>query len=188
MICLEGTGTLSKFSLRHHSELTNEPKVFAAVSVLGSQPKALVLEGRCALEITSAVWGRRIGRLRTSLCWGLPRHREATFEARFPFATVRLRDDRMPLETELTGWSPFCPRDADNASLPVAGIEYRFTNRSGVPVIPCSHSRRNFMAPRHRRSIRTQSPVTASGSTGVSAVRIRVPRIDRGMKDIFAAW
>jgi uncharacterized protein (DUF608 family) len=35
----------------------------------------------------------------------------------------------MPLEVEITGWSPFEPGDADNASLPVAALEYHFTNR-----------------------------------------------------------
>src|SRR5215813_1322525 len=33
MICLEGTGALSKFSLRNHPELGTEPKAFAAVSI-----------------------------------------------------------------------------------------------------------------------------------------------------------
>ena len=36
----------------------------------------------------------------------------------------------MPLEVEITGWSPFEPGDADNASLPVAALEYRFTNQT----------------------------------------------------------
>ena len=32
MVCLEGTGALSKFSLRNRPDLTSEPKVFAAVA------------------------------------------------------------------------------------------------------------------------------------------------------------
>ena len=40
----------------------------------------------------------------------------------------------MPLEVTITGWSPFSPGDADNASLPVAGLEYSFTNRSQASI------------------------------------------------------
>ena len=31
-------------------------------------------------------------------CWGLPRFRQATFETRFPFGTVRLKEAEVPLE------------------------------------------------------------------------------------------
>jgi len=53
----------------------------------------------------------------------------------------------VPLEVELTGWSPFSPGDADNSSLPVAGVEYRFLNRSSTSVdaVFSFHSQ-NFLA------------------------------------------
>jgi uncharacterized protein (DUF608 family) len=135
MICLEGTGALSKFSLRNHPELTNEPKAFAAISIKGVGPQriARILEGPVPAwklkPFLPGVEGDYPGG-----CWGLPRFRRATFEARFPFATVNLRDAHIPLEVELTGWSPFSPGDADNSSLPVAGIEYCFTNRTSAPI------------------------------------------------------
>ena len=79
--------------------------------------------------------------------WGLPRFREASFEVLFPFGTVRLQDDKLPLKVELTGWSPFEPGDADSSSLPVAALEYTFTNRTGQPVDAVfSFHARNFMA------------------------------------------
>src|SRR5512142_3381968 len=39
MICLEGTGALSHFSLRHRPEVYNEPVTFAAVSIKGGKGK-----------------------------------------------------------------------------------------------------------------------------------------------------
>ncbi len=36
----------------------------------------------------------------------------------------------MPVDVEITGWSPFVPTDPDNSSLPVGGVEYTFTNTS----------------------------------------------------------
>jgi uncharacterized protein (DUF608 family) len=135
MICLEGTGALSKFSLRNHPELGSEPKLYAAVSVKGegTQRVARVLEGPVPAwklrPFLPGVEGDYPGG-----CWGLPRFQQATFEPRFPFATVSLHDDKIPIEVDLTGWSPFTPGDADNSSLPVAAVEYRFTNRRSVPI------------------------------------------------------
>ena len=45
MICLEGAGMLSHFSLRHHPDVFREYQVFAAVCVKGDQNVARVLEG-----------------------------------------------------------------------------------------------------------------------------------------------
>ena len=50
----------------------------------------------------------------------LPRFSEASFEARFPFGTVTLRDPSLPIEAKITGWSPFIPGNADHSGLPVA--------------------------------------------------------------------
>jgi uncharacterized protein (DUF608 family) len=61
---------------------------------------------------------------------GYPRFSQAAFTARFPFGTVALRDPKLPVEVEITGWSPFLPGDADNSSLPCAALEYRVRNRS----------------------------------------------------------
>jgi uncharacterized protein (DUF608 family) len=163
-ICLEGTGALSKFSLRHRPELTTEHRTFAAVSAREMSNGARVLEGPVA------TWKLRPqfpGQLRN--CWALPRFRRASFEARFPFATVRLNDEEMPLEVELTGWSPFSPGDSNGASLPVACLEYRFSNRTDALVDAVfSFNTENFMA-LHREP---ENPDT--GATD------RVLSIDRG--------
>ena len=146
MVCLEGTGALSHVSLRHRPDVYNEPAVFAAVCLKSATGNvARVLEGPVPpwklYESRAAANG---GEHRT---WGLPRFREASFEARFPFGTVRLKDDKLPIEVELTGWSPFEPGDADNSSLPVAAVEYSFSNRSHerLEAVFSFHAR-NFMA------------------------------------------
>ena len=45
MFCLEGTGALTKFSLRNQPDLGNEPHAFSAVCIKGSRNIARVLEG-----------------------------------------------------------------------------------------------------------------------------------------------
>ncbi len=145
MICLEGTGTLSHLSLRNKPEVFNEPCVFAAVCVKGKPNVARVLEGPLP---TWKVFGPPgTGNGATGKTYGLPRLAEASFETRFPFATVRLSDKKVPLKVEITGWSPFEPGDADNACLPVAGLEYRFTNTGRATVEAVfSFNAKNFMA------------------------------------------
>jgi uncharacterized protein (DUF608 family) len=152
MICLEGTGALTKFSLRNRPDLASEPKAFSAVSIKGPRGIARVLEGPVP------VWKLRpflpgVEGVYPGGCWGLPRFRQATFETRFPFGTVRLKEAELPLEVQLTGWSPFSPGDADNSSLPVAGIEYRFLNRSSASVDAVfSFNSHNFLAERQDSS------------------------------------
>lgn len=128
MICLEGSGAFTKFSVHNRPELTSEPKIFAAVAIRGAKTVARILEGpvpKWKLRPFFPGQGQK-----PSAPWGLPRFINATFETRFPFAHVRLKDDQVPLSVEITGWSPFSPGDADNASLPVAGVEYNLINRS----------------------------------------------------------
>jgi uncharacterized protein (DUF608 family) len=145
MICLEGTGALSHVSLRNRPEVFNEPCIFAAVSLKGYTNAARVLEG--------PVPGRKIfgppgtGNGAGGATYGLPRFASATFNARFPFGAVTLSDSQLPIDAEITGWSPFEPGDPDNSSLPVAALEYRITNRSKAPLDGVfSWNARNFMA------------------------------------------
>jgi uncharacterized protein (DUF608 family) len=134
MICLDGNGALSQFSVHNRPELTAEPQVFAAIAIKGSNADARILEGPLPK------WKLRpsfvLGTLDKPLAggWGLPRFRNAIFEARFPFADIHLNDEKLPLQVEIKGWSPFSPGDTDNACLPVAGLEYKFVNRSPASI------------------------------------------------------
>jgi len=144
MICLEGSGALSHFSLRNRPEVFHEPVTFGALCVKGEPNVARVLEGPVPDWKKFGQGGSGNGASGTA--FGLPRFREATFRARFPFAAVSLADKDVPFAVEITGWSPFEPGDADNASLPVAALEYRFTNRTGkARAAVFSWSAKNFM-------------------------------------------
>ena len=145
MICLEGTGALSHVSLRNKPEVFNEPCVFAAISIRGQPKSARVLEGPVP---GWKIFGKPdTGNGAGGTSYGLPRFAQAEFSARFPFGQVKLTDPRVPLSVELTGWSPFEPGQADDSSLPVAALEYRFTNRSAQTVEAVfSYHARNFLA------------------------------------------
>jgi len=145
MFCLEGTGAISHLSVRNNPEMFNEPPVFAAILVKGIPNGARVLEG--PVPEWKKFGMRDAGLGAPGATWGLSRFREASFLARFPFGEITLKDKEMPLEVHITGWSPFIPTDADNSSLPVGAIEYRFKN-TGTRTMEYvfSYNARNFMA------------------------------------------
>jgi uncharacterized protein (DUF608 family) len=145
MLCLEGTGALSHVSLRHRPDVFNEPCVFAAVSIEGDPRLARVVEGPVPSWKRFGQEGSGNGE--GGKTWGLPRFGRASFLARFPFATVTLEDDAVPLRVEITGWSPFEAGDPDASSLPFAALEYRLQNPTPREVRGVfSWSARNFMA------------------------------------------
>ncbi|MGB7295504.1 MAG: GH116 family glycosyl hydrolase [Candidatus Aminicenantales bacterium] len=145
MFCLEGTGAISHLSVRNVIQFFNEPCTFAAVCVKGETNVARVLEGPVpGWKIFGAAG---TGNGASGMSYGLPRFKEASFLARFPFGSVALKDPGIPLEVSLTGWSPFVPGDSDNSSLPVGGLEYSFSNPTGTAVEAVfSFNTKNFMA------------------------------------------
>jgi uncharacterized protein (DUF608 family) len=153
MICLEGAGSFTSVSLRHLPRIYFEPLLFSALSIKqpdGSPNLARVLEGPVPPWKIFFPWGpggNSSGNGGGGKSYGLPRFESASFSARFPFAEVRLSDRAVPLQVRITGWSPFIPNDADNSSLPVAGIEYHFSNPGQDPVEAVySFHAENFMA------------------------------------------
>ena len=147
MICLEGTGALSHVSIRNSPDIFNEPCIFSAlwVKAAGNGPVAHVLEGPVPPRKIFGLPGSGNGCRGAN--FGLPRFSSASFQARYPFGIVSLEDDKVPLQVQITGWSPFIPGDADNSSLPVAALEYRFTNPGERPIEAIySFNAMNFMA------------------------------------------
>jgi uncharacterized protein (DUF608 family) len=144
MVCLEGTGAISHVSLRNRPEVFNEPCVFAAISIKGKPAAARVLEGPVPARKLFGPGGTGNGAGGTT--YGLPRFTKASFKTLFPFGVISLSEARHPLSVEIIGWSPFEPGDADNASLPVAALEYKFTNKSKEFVDAVfSFNAKNFM-------------------------------------------
>lgn len=145
MFCLEGTGAISHMSVRNRPDLFNEPCIFATIHVKGVENGTKVVEGPVPDWKKFGNHGNGTGS--AGATYGLPRFAEAeSFEARFPFATVRLKDKTMPLSAQITGWSPFIPGDEDNSGLPAGALEYSFTNTSSSEVEAVfAFNSRNFM-------------------------------------------
>ena len=145
MFCMEGTGAISHVSVKNRMDFFNEPCAFAAVCIKGQTNVARVIEG--PIPDWKYFGGPMTGRGSKGATYGLPRFRKASFLARFPFGTVSLTDDAIPLNVEIMGWSPFIPGNSDDSSLPAGALEYRFKNPTDKRIegVFSFHSR-NFMA------------------------------------------
>ena len=154
-ICLGGTGNFGCLSLRHRPEIFNEPNMFAAVTVLGGQPIARVAE----VKVPRSRYFCNTHGAGTGLVgknYGLPRFGSGKFVSRFPFAELSMSDEKFPLSVSVTGWSPFIPGDEDSSSLPVAALEYTFTNSSDKKTDCVFYfSAMNFMRGKRRRVCKT---------------------------------
>ena len=144
MFCLEGTGAISHLSVNNKPEIFNVPYAFAAISVKGNTKGAKVLE--CNVPTWKIFGPQGAGNGLWDRNYGLPRFESGSFLARFPFGTIDLKDKDIPLDVQVTGWSPFIPTDQDNSSLPVGVLEYRFKNTSEKNVEAVfSYNARNFI-------------------------------------------
>jgi uncharacterized protein (DUF608 family) len=151
MFCLEGTGAVSHMSVRNRPDVYNEPCMFAAIELKGFKNGAKVIEGQVPDWKKFGPPNSANGSSGTS--YGLPRFETAKFLARFPFAYIDLKDRDLPLEVQLTGWSPFIPTDCDNSSLPAGAIEYSFRNKGSSKVEAIfSYNSTNFMRQRNGRA------------------------------------
>ena len=129
MLPITGYGAFTKVSLRHTPNLEGDVCQFSAICVKGKKNKSLVLEGALPQIYCNDLlleWGGDYH--------GLPRFDNCTFEPEFPFAKISLSDDDFPLDVLISAWSPFIPGNPDDSSLPFAGIEYTFENKTNVPI------------------------------------------------------
>jgi len=139
-ICLNGHGGFQDFSIDHAPHTTAMPDghgydrgAFATLHVKGDKPTTKLLEGPMppgkVYNQGLLGMGHRKGGFE-----GLPRFEACTFTAEYPFGHVELTHPHVPLRVSTTGFSPFIPLDDHHSSLPVALLEYTFTNTSDATV------------------------------------------------------
>lgn len=167
MFCLEGTGAISHFSVKHRPELYNEPTTFAAITVKGLERGAKVIEG--PVPDYKKFGQRGTGNGAAGTTYGLPRFDTNTFDARFPFARLEMEDNILPIKARIEAWNPFVPTQEDSASLPVGALEYSFENTGSSAVDAVfSYNSRNFMVTDQNkgsiRSIRNGYILSQSGT------------------------
>lgn len=61
---------------------------------------------------------------------GLPRFRECSFDAGYPFGRVNLSDADVPVKATIEAFNPFVPGDSDRSGLPVAVLRVNLENQT----------------------------------------------------------
>lgn len=135
-ICLNGHGGLQDFSIRNRPATTALPDghdaheaAFAVLHIIGKKPVTRILEGPLPPEkvYDQGLQGQGY---RHGLYEGLPRFQRSRFRSGYPFGQVALSDPQVPVQVDITGWSPFIPLDDVASGIPCAILEYSLRNTS----------------------------------------------------------
>ena len=137
-MALEANGSLTQVAIDHHPNMDFEPLLYSALHIEGVG--ARLLEGPVSPQkIFGANLRGNSGCGYPRRTYGLPRFESAQLQNHFPFATVELADDALPVGVKITGFSPFIPGNAADSSLPVLSLTYALTNRTGQ-ALSCIYS------------------------------------------------
>lgn len=106
---------------------------------------------------------------------GLPRFRQAAFEAAYPFGQVILTDPDVPVGVQLQGFTPFVPTDVAASSWPVAVLRFELTNRTSEPlVVAVAGALQNFIG----RDVAAGNYNTAVDHEALAGVLLRSNGVD----------
>ena len=64
---------------------------------------------------------------------GLPRFRDSSMRAGYPFVEVDLRDDEVPVRVSLEAFTPLVPLNAEDSTIPAAVLRYKVANPNSAP-------------------------------------------------------
>ena len=102
---------------------------------------------------------------------GLPRFRNASFKAAYPFGQVFLSDKELPVEVVVGAFNPLIPGDVDASSIPMVVLSYKVKNTSDKDItISLSGSIQNFIG--------------FDGKRGKAIKNVNTYREDDGVKGI----
>ena len=59
---------------------------------------------------------------------------DISFRGEYPISKINFKDDKQPLAVTLEAFSPFCPTEDDNSSIPATIFNYKLTNTSDKDV------------------------------------------------------
>lgn len=68
--------------------------------------------------------------LQTRSQMGLEPIQDIDFRAHYPIARLQYADQELPVEVNLTGWSPVVPLNVEDSSLPVAVLDFEIRNKT----------------------------------------------------------
>ena len=135
-----GTGTISLMgngALRHWEIMNRPAKGFHGTPVGNRAPFfAIFMQPDGKMPVTRALMGPlEFSEYESSDGTGadnhgLPRFRNAQFDAAYPFGQVYLSDTDVPVDVKLQAFNPLIPGDADASGIPIVILRYVLTNKT----------------------------------------------------------
>jgi hypothetical protein len=125
-VSLGGKGDLKDWEIMNRPAKGFQPQYsFFSIRVRSAtgSPIAKILEGPIDTSEYEGAYGSRANH------HGLPRFKECTFEAAYPFGQVNLSDENFPVSVKIKAFNPLIPTDAQNSSLEQSYAEERFAAR-----------------------------------------------------------
>ena len=152
----------------------NDAPFFAIHLESNGQKSTLMLAGRPYSDEFQEEEGRPLDN------FGLPRFRQAYFDAAYPFGQVHLCDPSLPVLVTVMGFNPLIPADEEASGLPVAILSYRVENTSESPInVSVCGSIRNFIGYDGSTSRTVKGNVNEfRNSNGLSGIFFRPGEVD----------
>ena len=147
-ISLGGIGDLRDWEIMNKpakgfvgTQTGNEAPFFAIYTKTeGEDPKTRALMGPVDINQYESKEGRGPNN------HGLPRFRECSFDAAYPFGQVNLSDPDMPVDVKVKAFNPFIPANADDSGIPIFILRYEVTNNTNKSMeVAISGSMANFI-------------------------------------------
>ncbi|MDD5677743.1 MAG: GH116 family glycosyl-hydrolase [Kiritimatiellae bacterium] len=141
-VSLGGNGNLRNWEIMNRPAKGFNPHSFFALYTKSAQGHAVtrLVEGPLDKENYEGAFGS------TAPTHGMPRFRQCSFAAAYPFGQVRLSDPDVPVAVRLEGFNPLIPPDAEKSGIPLAVLRFVLTNRTnGVVRTSLCGVLRNFI-------------------------------------------
>ena len=130
-VSLGGRGDLRDWEIvnRPAKGFAPEPSFFALYTrPAGGKASVTALEGQIDPSMYEGSHGSPVP------IAGLPRFRDCSFQAAYPFGQVLLSDPDVPLDVRIQAFNPLVPGDSDSSGIPVAVIRFVLTNNTSRSV------------------------------------------------------
>ena len=125
-LSLGGRGDLRDWEIGNRpAKRFQPPNTFLALRLAGYgiDPMTRVLQGPLGDDEYQGAFGSQVAAA------GLPRFRDATFEATYPIGRVTLKDPNVPVTVQLVAFNPLVPADVEGSSLPLAVVRVLLHSR-----------------------------------------------------------
>lgn len=112
---------------------------------------------------------------------GLPRFREARFDAAYPLGQVSLTDPDVPVKAHLQAFNPMVPSDADASGIPIAVLRWTVSNSSSKDhEVAVCFSLPNFVGHDGKSGEAKDNSNHLKTSDGLSGVLLSSDGVDKG--------